>query len=86
MAGDKDCADAAVLPRGGIAYVSGVPAEAGLTESAVDKSMSGLLKTLDTFKLTPAHVVRLKVFLRPASAADEVRHVLKKLFRKLKNN
>jgi len=80
VAGDEDCADAAVLPRGGVAYLSGVPAEPGLTESAVDKSMSGLLKTLDTFELTPAHVVRLKVFLRPASAADEVRHVLKKYF------
>jgi len=80
VAGDKDYADAAVLPRGGIAYLSGVPAEAGLTESAVDKSMSGLRKTLETFELTPAHVVQLKVFLRPAHAADDVRRVLKKHF------
>jgi len=80
VAGDKDCADAAVLPRGGIAYLSGVPAEPGLTKSAVDKSMSGLWKTLEKFKLTPAHVVQLKVFLRPASAADEVRRVLKEYF------
>jgi enamine deaminase RidA (YjgF/YER057c/UK114 family) len=80
VAGNEDCADAAVLPRGGIAYLSGVPAEPGLTQSAVDKSMSGLWKTLDTFQLTPAHVVRLKVFLRPASAADDVRRVLKKYF------
>ena len=80
VGGDKDCADAAVLPRGGVAYVSGVPAEAGLTTSAVDNSMAGLWKTLDTFKLTPAHVVQLKVFLRPASAADEVRRELKKHF------
>jgi enamine deaminase RidA (YjgF/YER057c/UK114 family) len=80
VAGDADCADAAVLPPGGIAYLSGVPAEPALTRSAVDRSMSGLWKTLDTFKLTPAHVVRLKVFLRPASAADEVRRVLKEYF------
>ena len=80
VAGDEDCADAAVLPPGGIAYLSGVPAEPGLTQSAVDKSMSGLSRTLDALKLTPAHVVRLKVFLRPASAADEVRRVLKKHF------
>jgi len=80
VAGDEDCADAAVLPPGGVAYLSGVPAEPGLTQSAVDKSMAGLLETLDTFELTPAHVVRLKVFLRPASAADEVRSVLKKYF------
>ena len=80
VAGKEGCADAAVLPRGGIAYLSGVPAEPGLTKSAVDKSMSGLWKTLDTFKLTPAHVVQLKVFLRPALAADEVRRELKKYF------
>lgn len=80
VAGDKDYADAAVLPRGGIAYLSGVPAEAGLTQSAVDRSMAGLQKTLETFKLTPAHVVQLKVFLRPAHAADDVRRVLKKYF------
>ena len=42
VAGDKDCADAAVLPRGGVAYLSGVPDEGGLTVSAVDKSMSTL--------------------------------------------
>jgi enamine deaminase RidA (YjgF/YER057c/UK114 family) len=80
VAGDVDCADAAVLPPGGIAYVSGVSAEAGLAKSAVDNSMAGLWKTLDTFKLTPAHVVQLKVFLRPALEADEVRHALKKYF------
>jgi len=80
VAGDEDSADAAVLPPGGVAYLSGVPAEPGLTRSAVDKSMAGLLKTLDTFELTPAHVVQLKVFLRPASAADDVRRALKKHF------
>ena len=80
VAGDDDCADAAVLPRGGIAYVSGVPAEPGLTQSALDRSMAGLWKLLDTFELTPAHVVQLKVFLRPAAAAEEVRRELKKHF------
>jgi enamine deaminase RidA (YjgF/YER057c/UK114 family) len=80
VAGDKDCADAAVLPRGGVAYLSGVPAEGGLTVSAVDKSMSGLWKTLKHFKLTPADVVQLKVFLRPASSADEVLRKLKEYF------
>lgn len=80
VAGDEGCADAAVLPRGGVAYLSGVPAEPGLTKSAVDKSMAGLWKMLETFKLTPAHVVQLKVFVRPASAADEVREELKKFF------
>ena len=80
VAGDKDCADAAVLPPGGVAYLSGVPSEGGLTVSAVDKSMSALWKTLGTFKLTPAHVVQLKVFLRPASSADDVLSKLKEYF------
>ncbi len=80
VAGEKDRADAAVLPRGGVAYLSGVPAEGGLTVSAVDKSMSVLWKTLQELKLSPAQVVQLKVFLRPASSADEVLQKLKKFF------
>jgi 2-iminobutanoate/2-iminopropanoate deaminase len=31
VAGEKNCADAAVLPRGGVAYLSGQPDEGGLT-------------------------------------------------------
>jgi enamine deaminase RidA (YjgF/YER057c/UK114 family) len=80
VAGEEDCADVAVLPRGGVAYLSGVPAEGGLTVSAVDKSISVLWKTLRELKLSPAQVVRLKVFLRPASSADEVLRELKKFF------
>ncbi len=63
-----------------MAYLSGVPAEGGLTVSAVDTSMSGLSKLLEELKLTPAQVVQLKVFLRPASSAEDVRHTLKKFF------
>jgi enamine deaminase RidA (YjgF/YER057c/UK114 family) len=80
VAGDKDFADAAVLPRGGVAYLSGVPAEGGLTESAVTKSMSGLWKTLSELKLSPEQVVQVKVFLRPASSADDVLRELKGYF------
>jgi len=80
VAGDKDFADAAVLPRGGVAYLSGVPAEGGLTMSAVTKSMSTLWKTLDELKLSPAQVVQLKVFLRPVTSADEVLGELKEFF------
>ena len=80
VAGDKDCADAAVLPRGGVAYLSGVPAEGGLAVSAVSKSMSTLWKTLGQLKLSPAQVVQLKVFLRPATSAEEVLRELKKFF------
>ena len=37
----SSCADAAVLPRGGVAYLSGQPDEGGLAASAVTRSMSG---------------------------------------------
>jgi enamine deaminase RidA (YjgF/YER057c/UK114 family) len=80
VAGDKDCADAAVLPSGGVAYLSGVPAEGGLAVSAISKSMTTLGKTLAQLQLAPAHVVQLKVFLKPATSAEEALRELKKFF------
>ena len=80
VAGDKECADVAVLPRGGVAYLSGQPDEGGLTVSAVAKSMSNLMKTMGHLKLSPQQVVQLKVFLNPATAADDVLRELKKTF------
>lgn len=80
VAGDPHCADAAVLPRGGVAYLSGQPDEGGLTASAVTRSMSTLMKTLEQLKLSPRHVVQVKVFLRPMTAADEVRREVQKFF------
>lgn len=72
VVGDDRCADAAVLPRGGIAYLSGQPDDSTLTESAVTRSMSGLMTTLGHLKLGPKDVVHVKVFLRPATSAQEV--------------
>jgi enamine deaminase RidA (YjgF/YER057c/UK114 family) len=80
VAGDKDCADAAVMPRGGVAYLSGQPEKGELAVSAVTKSLSTLLKTLGQLKLSPAQVVQLKVFLTPATSADEALREVKKLF------
>ncbi len=80
VAGDKGRADAAVMPPGGVAYLSGQSAEAGLTVSALVKSMSGLEKTLKQLKLSLPEIAQLKVFLRPATAADDVLAELKKLF------
>lgn len=77
VSGQAGYADTAILPRGGVAYLSGVPAEAGLTESAVDASVAGLAKMLENLKLSPSQVVQLKVFLRPATSAEEVLHKLK---------
>jgi enamine deaminase RidA (YjgF/YER057c/UK114 family) len=80
LAGDKDCADAAVLPPGGVVYLSGQPEKGALAMSAVTKSLSTLLERLAQLQLSPAHVVQLKVFLTPASSADEVLDEMKRLF------
>lgn len=72
VAGHKDCADAAVLPRGGVAYLSGQPEEGGLTEFATTRSMANLIKTLKLLNLSTEHIVHIKVFLRPATSAEEV--------------
>ncbi|MBN2474031.1 MAG: hypothetical protein JXB62_05455 [Pirellulales bacterium] len=80
VAGDRDCADAAVLPPGGVAYLSGQPEKGGLAMSAVAQSLSTLLGRLEQLKLSPAQVVQVKVFLTPASSADEALREVKKLF------
>ena len=78
--GKKNYADASVLPPGGVAYLSGQPEDGTVTELAVDRSMSQLMKTMDHLKLSPEHVVRIKVFLRPMTSADGVLAELKKFF------
>lgn len=78
--GDSACADSAILPRGGVVYLSGMPAFPDLTLSAVDVSMQGLWKELDELKLTPDQVVHIKVFLRPASSAADVLKIINKYF------
>jgi enamine deaminase RidA (YjgF/YER057c/UK114 family) len=80
VAGEKNCADAAVLPRGGVAYLSGQPAEGGLAELAVTDSMSNLMKTLAYLKLSPERVVQIKVFLRPITSAEAVLREIQKFF------
>jgi enamine deaminase RidA (YjgF/YER057c/UK114 family) len=78
--GEKDCADAAVMPPGGVAYLSGRPEEGGLARSAVAKSLSAQLKVLRQLKLSPADVVQVKLFLSPATAADEALGEVKRFF------
>ena len=79
-AGKAIRADAAILPPGGVAYLSGVPAAGGLTESAVAKAMSILLNTLRQLNLSPADIVQIKVFLSPASSAEDVLRQIDPLF------
>jgi enamine deaminase RidA (YjgF/YER057c/UK114 family) len=78
--GNDDCADTAVMPRGGVAYLSGQPERGGLTASAVNRSLAVLLGRLEQLKLVPADVVQLKVFLSPASSADAALCEVKRLF------
>lgn len=78
--GEQPCADAAVLPPGGVAYLSGVPAAGGLTTSAVENALAVLSQTLAQLGLSPADVVQIKVFLSPASSADAVLREIKKIF------
>ncbi len=78
--GKKDFADAAVLPRGGVVYLSGQPEDGSLTELAVDRSMSNLMKTMAHLQLSPEHVVHVKVFLQPMTSAEGVLAELKKFF------
>jgi enamine deaminase RidA (YjgF/YER057c/UK114 family) len=80
VAGDDQCAAAAVLPPGGIAYLSGQPEEAGLTVLPTTKSMTNLMKTLGHLKLSPQHVVQVKVFLKPITSAEEVLREVQKFF------
>jgi enamine deaminase RidA (YjgF/YER057c/UK114 family) len=80
VAGDKECADAAVMPAGGVAYFSGQPEQGGLAVTAVAKSLSTLLGRLAQLQLKPADVVQVKVFLTPASSAEAALGEVKKLF------
>jgi enamine deaminase RidA (YjgF/YER057c/UK114 family) len=80
VAGNQRCADVGVLPRGGVAYLSGQPDEGGLAASAVTRSMTGLMMTLAHLKLLPRQVVQVKVFLRPITSAEEVLREVQKFF------
>ncbi len=80
VAGNEHYADAAVMPAGGVAYLSGIPEDGGLTESAVDRAMAQLVAMLGQLELGPQHVVQVKVFLRPITSAEEVLRELRKFF------
>jgi enamine deaminase RidA (YjgF/YER057c/UK114 family) len=72
VAGDDQCADAAVLPPGGIAYLSGHPEVFSLTTLPTTRSMTRLMKTLEQLKLSPKDVVQVRVFLNPVTPAKDV--------------
>ncbi len=80
VAGNDQCADAAVLPAGGIAYLSGHPESFDLTTLPTTRSMTRLMKTLGQLQLGPEHVVQVKVFLNPITASEEVLHEVQAFF------
>jgi len=63
-----------------VAYLSGQPEEGGLTEFAVTRSMSNLMKTLKLLKLSTEHIVQIKVFVRPITSAEEVLRQVQEFF------
>lgn len=80
VSGNDKCADAAVLPPGGIAYLSGQPEGFDLTVLPVTKSMTRLMKTLGQLNLTPKDVVQVKVFVNPVTSAADVLHEVQAFF------
>ena len=62
--GNKNCADAAIMPRGGVAYLSGQPDDSSLTEPSVDRSMSKLMETLRLLKLSPENIWLVRINLQ----------------------
>ncbi len=72
VAGDDKCADAAVLPAGNIAYLSGHPEVFSITTLPTTRSMARLMKTLEQLKLSPKDVVQVRVFLNPVTPAKDV--------------
>lgn len=79
VAGSSECADAAVLPPGGVVYLSGHPDKSPLPEAA-GKSLAALLEIGDQLKLAPSQVVAVKAFVQSAADAEVVRTELKKAF------
>lgn len=75
LAGPATAAHVAVLPAGGVAYLSGQP-EKGELLPAAKKSMEALLAMLGQMGLGPEHVVQVKVFLGPIEQAEAVQKEL----------
>jgi enamine deaminase RidA (YjgF/YER057c/UK114 family) len=80
VAGSDRWADAAVLPPGGIAYLSGHPEGFELTKLPATRSMARLMKTLGQLQLGAEHVVQVKVFLNPVTAAEDVLREVESFF------
>ncbi len=81
LSGLPTAAHVAVLPAGGVAYLSGQP-EKGETVAAAQKSLAALLTMLGQMGLGPEHVVQVKVFLGPIDQAEAVQKELVRAWEK----
>jgi enamine deaminase RidA (YjgF/YER057c/UK114 family) len=79
VAGDNGCADAAVMPRGGVVYLSGWPDKSPPAEAPA-KALAALLEMVADLKLQPAQVVQLKAFVDSAGAAEGILAEVKRVF------
>ncbi len=75
----QDCADVAVMPRGGVVYLSGQPDKKPLPDSAAN-SLTALLKIVEQLQLSRAQVTHLKAFVQSATEAEVVLGEVKKHF------
>ncbi len=66
VASQRDCADASVVPRGGVAYLSGHADKSPLPQATVN-SMTALLDVVRQLNLHPSQIVQLKVFIDSAA-------------------
>lgn len=71
LPGLPQAAHVALLPAGGVAYLSGQP-EKGEPVAAAKKSLQTLLEMLGQMGLTAEQVVQVKVFLGPMDQAEAV--------------
>ncbi len=78
IAGMPEYADAAIMPPGGIVYLSGQADKSPRLEATAN-SLNKLLDVVDQLKLDPSQIVQLKVFLDSATAADDVRREIGRL-------
>ncbi len=80
ISGGENFADVAVLPKGGVVYISGQAIKGPLPE-ATTKTLEQLEQTLKFLKLEKRDIVSAKAFVQPATDAATVRAEFAKFFK-----
>lgn len=70
---------AAVLPKGGVVYISGMAADGHLPE-ATTNTLQQLLATLQFLRLNKEHIVQVRAFVQPIDSAAKVEKEIKTFF------